>query len=97
MKTLNLNIALVALSFFTVSTASAHDPSKHQKSLEKPKCGAMAEMDHSKMDMDDPVMLAMMKKCQASHDSQIKESASEHHSVDLESDEGDESHSSDDD
>ena len=29
----------------------------------EPDCAAMQTMDHSKMDMNDPDMLAMMKKC----------------------------------
>ncbi len=43
--------------------AWAHDPSEHMKNGEKADCSAMHDMDHSKMDMNDPVMLALMQKC----------------------------------
>lgn len=51
--------------WLTVSTVTvyAHDPSKHTDSSERPDCGAMEGMDHAHMDMADPVVQAMMKKC----------------------------------
>jgi len=61
MKLRSITIAL-AVSAWTVS-ALAHDPSMHKEKAEKPDCAAMKNMDHSKMDADDPVMQAMMKKC----------------------------------
>ena len=54
-------IALVLISTLILSmTASAHDPKLHAKKPEKADC---SKMDHSKMDMNDPVAMAMMKKC----------------------------------
>ena len=54
-------IALVLIPTITLSmTANAHDPSMHVKKAEKADC---SKMDHSKMDMNDPVAIAMMKKC----------------------------------
>jgi hypothetical protein len=54
-------IALVLLPALTLSmTAAAHDPKLHAKKPEKADC---SKMDHSKMDMKDPVAMAMMKKC----------------------------------
>ena len=47
------------------STTFAHEASKHMENAEKPKCEAMSKMDMSKMDANDPVMLAMMKKCES--------------------------------
>ncbi len=44
-------------------SAHAHDPKEHMQNAEKPDCTAMEKMDHSDMDMNDPVMQAMMKKC----------------------------------
>tara|TARA_R110002049_G_scaffold72267_5_gene186450 strand:- start:300 stop:593 length:294 start_codon:yes stop_codon:yes gene_type:complete len=44
-------------------SAQAHDPKEHMKDAEDPNCAAMKNMDHSKMDMNDPVMQAMMKQC----------------------------------
>ena len=60
MKTLT-KIALVLLPTVVLSlSANAHDPSLHVKKAEKADC---SKMDHSKMDMKDPVAMAMMKKC----------------------------------
>jgi hypothetical protein len=54
-------IALVLIPTLTLSmAASAHDPKLHAKKPEKADC---SKMDHSKMDMKDPVAMAMMKKC----------------------------------
>ncbi|PLY12697.1 MAG: hypothetical protein C0631_16300 [Sedimenticola sp.] len=44
-------------------TVQAHDPSEHKATDQKPDCAAMNTMDHSKVDPNDPVMLAMMRKC----------------------------------
>ncbi|MCZ0866797.1 hypothetical protein O0V09_16415 [Dasania sp. GY-19] len=85
-KTLTFAIALSTLTF-TLST-QAHDPKEHMKNAEKPNCGVMKEMDDSKMDMDDPVMQAMMKQCmkdmhdddsgkEQSHDNHKKERTDE--------------------
>ena len=45
----------------------AHDPAEHANVAAAknaaPDCAAMKEMDHSKMDANDPVMKAMMAKC----------------------------------
>ncbi|NQZ32283.1 MAG: hypothetical protein HRU06_13505 [Oceanospirillaceae bacterium] len=69
MKTL-IKRTIITASTVIISTvlltniAYAHDASKHKKAnAEKPKCEAMKNVDHSKMDMNDPVMLAMMAQC----------------------------------
>ena len=60
MKTLT-KLALVLIPTITLSmAATAHDPSMHVKKAKKADC---SKMDHSKMDMKDPVAIAMMKKC----------------------------------
>ncbi|NQY89590.1 MAG: hypothetical protein HRT51_17960 [Colwellia sp.] len=60
MKTLT-KIALAMISTLTLSlAANAHDPSMHVKKAKKANC---SKMDHSNMDMNDPVAIAMMKKC----------------------------------
>lgn len=54
-------ITLVLIPTLTLSmTSAAHDPKLHVKKPEKADC---SKMDHSKMDMKDPVAMAMMKKC----------------------------------
>lgn len=63
----NIIYSLLASSFI-MSSALAHDPSKHTKKMEKPKCEALesmelSSMEQSSMDMNDPVMKAIMKKC----------------------------------
>ncbi len=60
-KFITMSIAISTLAF-TLS-AQAHDPKEHMDNAEKPDCAAMENMDHSKMDMNDPVMQAMMKQC----------------------------------
>lgn len=54
---LSASALLLSISTF------AHDPSEHTTESQKPDCSAMQNMDHSKMDMNDPVMQAMMQKC----------------------------------
>ena len=70
MKKILSTTSLLLAGFFALSSAQAHDPSMHNKKAEKPKCEAMKNMDHSKMDMNDPVMMAMMKKCMGEKSSQ---------------------------
>ncbi|MFT7006961.1 MAG: hypothetical protein ACJAXJ_001473 [Colwellia sp.] len=54
-------LALVLIpAIFLSMAANAHDPSMHVKKAGKADC---SKMDHSKMDMKDPVAIAMMKKC----------------------------------
>lgn len=55
---------VLALTVLGVAfSAYSHDPKEHMKDVEKPNCAAMKDMDHSNMDMNDPVMQAMMKQC----------------------------------
>lgn len=63
MKNIQATIYLLLASTFVIASAQAHEPSEHMKKSEKPKCEAMENMDHSKMDANDPIMKAMMKKC----------------------------------
>ena len=65
MKNFLLNSALILSSALLVAPSFAHDPAEHAKTAEAPDCDAMKKMDHSKMDMNDPVMQALMKKCSA--------------------------------
>lgn len=66
MKTLS-RVVLLTASFAFAQSASAHDPKEHEKEAAAakagPDCASMKTMDHSKMDMNDPVMKAMMAKC----------------------------------
>ena len=59
-QSLSYFVALPAL--LLALSAQAHDPKEHMKEAQAPDCAAMKDMDHSKMDMKDPVMQAMMKK-----------------------------------
>lgn len=67
MKTFLLNSALILSSVLMIAPSFAHDPAEHTKTVEAPDCEAMKKMDHSKMNMNDPVMQAMMKKCSPAH------------------------------
>jgi uncharacterized protein involved in copper resistance len=59
-------LSILALSL-SIPVAYAHDPKEHAKEAAAakagPDCAAMKDMDHSKMDPNDPVMKAMMAKC----------------------------------
>lgn len=71
-------IALVVIPAMTLSlTANAHDPSMHVKKAKKADC---SKMDHSKMDMKDPVTIAMMKKCMKQAEADKKEMKDMDHS-----------------
>ena len=61
MKKILMNAALILSSTLLIAPAFAHDPAEHAKTAEAPDCEAMKKMDHSKMDMNDPVMQALMK------------------------------------
>lgn len=66
MKNIKPAICLLLASCFFLSAAQAHAPSEHKAKMEKPKCEAMKNMDPNgamKMDPNDPIMMAMKKKC----------------------------------
>ena len=63
MKKFVMTTTSVLLSTFLAVNVFAHDPKEHMDKAEKADCSAMDKMDHKKMDMNDPVMQAMMKKC----------------------------------
>ena len=65
MRHIQATICLLLITFFMMTSAQAHDPSEHLKKNEAPKCESMKTMDHSKLDANGPVMMAMMKKCKA--------------------------------
>ena len=65
MQYIQATIYLMLTSCFMMTSVQAHDPSEHVKTNEAPKCESMKAMDHSKMDANDPIMMAMMKKCKA--------------------------------
>ena len=75
LKALPILVTTITLSLSFV--AQAHDPKEHMKNAEKPDCAAMENMGHGDMDMNDPVMQAMMQKCM---DNKDKNKASEHSS-----------------
>ncbi|MAS36268.1 MAG: hypothetical protein CL610_19850 [Anaerolineaceae bacterium] len=63
MKRKILSPILLLAALGVAFSAQAHDPKEHMKDAESPNCAAMKDMDHSKMDMNDPVMQAMVKQC----------------------------------
>ena len=64
-----LRLTLAAAMLTLAQSTFAHDPAEHEKEAAAvkagPNCEAMKTMDHSKMEMNDPVMKAMMTKCAA--------------------------------
>jgi hypothetical protein len=72
-STLSTTVVIAASSVLWLNSAYAHDASMHKKdNAEKPKCEAMKDMDYSKMDMNDPIIQAMMKQCMASEHHETK-------------------------
>lgn len=63
MKTLRYKFLAGTLVLVATMSAQAHAPEEYSKQAEKPNCAAMKDMDHSQMDRDDPVMMAMMQQC----------------------------------
>jgi hypothetical protein len=72
MKTKHFTPIIAFAALGVAFSVQAHDPKEHMKDAENPNCAAMKNMDHSKMDMKDPVMQAMMKPCM--HDMQQNDS-----------------------
>lgn len=94
MKSLVQGLLLIAaVSVF--GQATAHDPSQHTAKSEKPDCAAFAKMDHSKMDPQDPVMLAMMKKCKDALEHDHAKTEADHDGEHRHSDHVQHNHSSD--
>ena len=63
---MNMKTLATVIVFSTLGiafSAQAHEPKEHMKDAQKPDCTAMKNMDHNKMDMNDPVMQAMMQQC----------------------------------
>lgn len=64
MNTNIIRLSVAAGLLALTSLASAHDPAEHAKEAAAAKAGPdCASMDHSKIDMNDPVAKAMMAKC----------------------------------
>ncbi len=63
----NLKTLLITTAVALTLNANAHDPSMHAKKPAKLDCSGYSKMIESgaKIDMTDPVMLAMMKKCKS--------------------------------
>lgn len=87
-KPLSWLLAVPALAL-TLSV-QAHEPEEHMKDAEQPDCMAMKDMDHSTMDMNDPVMQAMMKKCMGAMHGDPSESDREHAGHDTDTKESEE-------
>ena len=78
MNKLSLTLLTMLSLSILAGTAQAHDPKEHMKEAKKPDCAAMKDMDHSKMDSNDPVVMAMMKQCMAVKKRQEKTDAHQH-------------------
>ena len=69
-KSMAAAVAVATGLFIAAPLLADHDQPGHthgqKQGQAEPDCAAMQTMDHSKMDMNDPDMLAMMKKCMPS-------------------------------
>lgn len=54
---------LFTVTLLLTPATLAHDPSQHKDKAEKPQCAALEDMDMEKMDKQDPVTQALIKKC----------------------------------
>lgn len=76
--------ALIAGLLLAAQSAFAHDPAMHAAEAAAqaaPDCAAMAKMDMSKMDMNDPVLQAMHMKCMPAKKSADNKAAPMDHST----------------
>jgi len=66
MKKLNQILCVSAMLALFSFAADAHDPKLHAKKAEKANCAPLEKMkkENKNLDMTDPVMIAMMKKCE---------------------------------
>ncbi len=71
MKTNTIVSSVILLSMFVTGSASAHDPKMHADKSKKIDCSSINDIDHKTMDMDDPIMKAMMKKCMSNMDHDV--------------------------
>ncbi|HIC45330.1 MAG: hypothetical protein VX829_07955 [Pseudomonadota bacterium] len=71
MKIKLVHIVMSVVALQVPISLYAHEQEDHANmgSSKEPNCTAMKDMDHGKMDMNDPVTQAMMQKCM-SHDMQ---------------------------
>ncbi|MFT6914223.1 MAG: hypothetical protein ACJAWL_000511 [Motiliproteus sp.] len=74
-KLLALSVAVPALML--AFSAQAHSEKEHMKTAENPDCTAMSTMDQGDMDMNDPVVMAMMQQCMSDMSSMKHGSAEE--------------------
>ena len=86
-------ISLLLTSTLVVALYSvpgfAHDPKEHEAESTTPDCAAMKNMDASKMDKNDPIVKAMLQKCQeVMHDASAS-ADSAHHAEDVSSTDSD--------
>ncbi|WP_339898063.1 hypothetical protein [Paraglaciecola polaris] len=75
MKMNKILTTLVVISAAYSVGGYAHDPKEHSKEKEAPNCEIMQDIEQGKLDKNDPVTIAMMKKCHKMDDG--KESGQE--------------------
>ncbi|MFT6914242.1 MAG: hypothetical protein ACJAWL_000530 [Motiliproteus sp.] len=63
MKKVLLGLSVAVPALMLAFSAQAHSEKEHMKTAEDPDCAAMSTMDHGDMDMNDPVVMAMMQQC----------------------------------
>ena len=63
MKKKQLGVLFAVPALMLAFSAQGHSEKEHMEKAESPDCAAMSKMDHSKMDMSDPVVMAMMQQC----------------------------------
>jgi hypothetical protein len=77
-KRKNLSVLIFALIGISISV-SAHDPKEHAKENKGPDCSAIKDMGN--MQENDPVAMAMMKKCHKMLDKNIQQEGHANHQL----------------
>lgn len=74
-----LGVLLAVPGLMLAFSAQAHSEKEHMEKAENPDCAAMSGMDHSKMDMNDPVVMAIMQQCMSAKQHGVEETESMPH------------------
>ncbi|MCZ6618164.1 MAG: hypothetical protein O7E57_08515 [Gammaproteobacteria bacterium] len=75
-KRVSLLLAGTLMLALYTGLSLAHDPKEHK--AESPDCAALKEMDVSQTDKNDPVMKAMLQKCQDEQHADDRDNRDEH-------------------
>ena len=91
-KQISLLSAVTLVVALYAAPGLTHDPEEHEAESTTPECAAIANIDASKVDSNDPVMKAILQKCQAAMDGDDNDDDGHHDEERSEEHSADESH-----